>query len=421
MIAAAVAGGLFFLNLLWVWLAFAGFAAVLAAGFHFSVDLLLEQQRAKPLAQINGLLKTMRLRGLDEDSIRMFICKYSGNQWEEFYEALFGYEAKMQARALWGRGEAAKPRPKFAVWRDAFVAYVDARQAKRKEARERKMLQRLEEKRLEAEGVEPAKARQKAEKVADNVLDQATYIRQSVAEARGAATLPPGTAAPKSSRRGASGAGGGVAGAAGMDPDSVTFVRRNFDGEAEDESEDRKRKGYIERRFGGWGGFFFGPHVRFGMAVILLAGFALWVHQTNPQFLSTFSQRSGEIVNQTHEELSGEAERHTRPIAVTEIKANDPTHQLLKIPFVPDPVLAIWGSYAAGAMGAMLLFSSFFGGGKMSIFMIPGAIVGLVGQQFIAPYVAHLHGLENYIRPEYVGIAAGGALGALGILFGRQS
>ena len=64
---------------------------------------MARKQRQVPIAQAEALFKSMRLRGLDEEALRQFVCKYSGNRWEEFYEALFGYEAKIQARQRWGR------------------------------------------------------------------------------------------------------------------------------------------------------------------------------------------------------------------------------------------------------------------------------------------------------------------------------
>ena len=54
----------------------------------------------------------------DEEAVRKFVCIYSGKQWEEFYEALFGYEAKREARERWGHDEHGKMRPRFAAWRD---------------------------------------------------------------------------------------------------------------------------------------------------------------------------------------------------------------------------------------------------------------------------------------------------------------
>ena len=67
-----------------------------------------EAERREPLDQVEGMLRSLRLQGLDEDAMRQFVCKYSGAHWEELYEALFGYEAKLEARERWGRGERAK-------------------------------------------------------------------------------------------------------------------------------------------------------------------------------------------------------------------------------------------------------------------------------------------------------------------------
>ena len=52
-----------------------------------------------PLDDARGLLKALRLQGLEEDAVRQFVCKFSGPYWEQLYEALFGYEALLAARA----------------------------------------------------------------------------------------------------------------------------------------------------------------------------------------------------------------------------------------------------------------------------------------------------------------------------------
>ena len=98
-------------DLQWVWLGFAITAGISAAAFYFTIDLMLARHREMPLADTENLLKEMRLRGLDENSIRQFVCKYSGHRWEEFYESLFGYDAKLQARHHWGRGRARSASP----------------------------------------------------------------------------------------------------------------------------------------------------------------------------------------------------------------------------------------------------------------------------------------------------------------------
>src|SRR5262249_29860055 len=98
---------LFLLHLLWVWIGFGRAAVVLAAGFYVLIDARLAAQRAAPLDQAEKLFRTMRLQGLEEQALREFVCKYSGRHWEEVFEALFGYEAKVAARP-WIHGEAAR-------------------------------------------------------------------------------------------------------------------------------------------------------------------------------------------------------------------------------------------------------------------------------------------------------------------------
>ena len=83
----------------WPWLVVLGAAVVAVLGFHLSVDLMLSKDRNTPLTQTEAMLKQMRLRGLDEKALRQFVCRFSGKDWEEFYEALFGYEAKLQRAA----------------------------------------------------------------------------------------------------------------------------------------------------------------------------------------------------------------------------------------------------------------------------------------------------------------------------------
>ena len=108
----------------------------------------------------------MRFQGLEEDVLRQFVCKYSGNDWEEIYEALFGYEAKLLARDRWGRGEGAKARPRYAGWRDPIVRWIDARLSARRAAKDQAVLQKIEERSLESQGVNLVTARRKAERAA---------------------------------------------------------------------------------------------------------------------------------------------------------------------------------------------------------------------------------------------------------------
>lgn len=72
----------------------------IAAGVanYFVLDRGIARERKEPLEEMQELLKELRLKGIDEAALHQFVAKHSGNRWEEFFEALFGYEAKLAAR-----------------------------------------------------------------------------------------------------------------------------------------------------------------------------------------------------------------------------------------------------------------------------------------------------------------------------------
>ncbi|MEW5741238.1 MAG: serine/threonine-protein kinase [Myxococcota bacterium] len=113
-----------------------------------ALDRRVLQERRPQVAAVEEMLKGMRLRGLEEQTLRQFVCRYSGERWEAFYEALFGYDAKLQARARWGRDEKGEPRKRYGAWRDPLIRFIDARLEKRRQRREAQQL---------AEAAAPAK------------------------------------------------------------------------------------------------------------------------------------------------------------------------------------------------------------------------------------------------------------------------
>ena len=97
---------LMILKLFWVWLGLAFLAIGIAVAFHAAFDRPAEAERREPLEQTARMLRSLRQQGRDEDTLRQFVCIYSGNHWEEFYEALFGYEDKREgSRAAGVRNE----------------------------------------------------------------------------------------------------------------------------------------------------------------------------------------------------------------------------------------------------------------------------------------------------------------------------
>jgi hypothetical protein len=165
-------------GLFWPWLFVCGFAALFACAIYFLLDRPLTQQRQAALVEVEQMLKGLRLRGIAEDEIQRFICRFAGEHWEPLFEELFGYEAKLAARAKWGAGPKG-PRPTFAAWRDPLVRWIHARERARQEARDRKHLQAIEQQNLVAEGMQPAEAQRQAEAVADAMVEKAHQFKEA--------------------------------------------------------------------------------------------------------------------------------------------------------------------------------------------------------------------------------------------------
>jgi serine/threonine protein kinase len=167
---------LWIFGILWHFLGFAMLGIGLAFVLWFVTDRAQDASREEPLNDAKSLFKSMRLQGLDEENLRQFVCKYAGDDWEEFYESLFGYEAKIVARA-YRKGAIAETSRTFAAWRDPVVASIDSRLRSRQEAKERKHLEKVQAKALEAKGVSAREAQDQAAALADALVDGANEVK----------------------------------------------------------------------------------------------------------------------------------------------------------------------------------------------------------------------------------------------------
>lgn len=387
-----VGGLLFFLLILWfvgllvVWVGVVIIAVALAAGFHFLIDRPLEAQRREPLEAINKLLRELRLKGLDEEALRQFVCKYSGERWEEFYEALFGYEAKLEARARWGKGLTGRPREKFGAWRDPIVSWIDARSRARQEARERRHLQLIEQKNLQAQGMSEQEARQKAERAADVMVQAAAEVK---AEVKPTPTAPPQQDVTLAEN----------VEALARERANEEILRRRVEAllhAADDEDKEDVRAAQkaasFNRTAGAFFGIFLGVRPRVLLGLVLLCGFLFWLHWnkmmpgSNPEVnLSNLTW-----VWKTLEEKTG----------------------VLEVPLLPSLLTAPFASVNAGVAGLILVLSIFCSGNRIGLFLMPAAFIMVLGPMVGVPSLATL-------SPHLVSLAVGGGLAALGYLFGR--
>ncbi|MBC7852266.1 MAG: serine/threonine protein kinase [Pirellulaceae bacterium] len=371
---------LWLLGSLWYWLGFAILAVGLAAGYSFVVDDGLARQRKEPLEKMEQLLKSLRLKGVDENSIRSFVARYSGDNWEEFFEALFNYEAKLAARDQFGRGDSGRTRKKFRGWRDAVIRWMDDRLRAEKERKERQHLQNVEEKNLQAQGVDVLAARKQAQAMADVLMDEAEHARQE--PAKGGATV--------------------------IDPKAASEAKRQ---RIKQMLAEARRGAYQPKKKRMLGlatsplTFALGGKMRFLLGCLLIAAFAMWV-KMNPDVFK-FGQIKDAATNLAESVKSGDVKAATDTVkgSVAESSKEAAGAKDLPIP-VLGPILSGW---PAGIAGLMLVVLGLFQGWKMSIFALPAAALILFGSNLGIP------------GGELMAIPIGLAIAGIGFFFGRTA
>lgn len=377
------AGGLLLIVVLWL-LGLLGTAisvgmlsCALAAGAYFYFDRKLAAERQPALDEMQALIKSLRIKGYDEQAVRQFVARYSGESWEEFFEALFGYEAKLTARAAWGKDEQGRPRKKFRAWRDVLVRAIDDRLRKASEERDRKLLQELEEKNLQAQGLDLITARRQAQRVAEALVEDAAEMRREVADAQPTVADPKVEAIKKRARIKA-----------------MLAEARSGQRESTPRAAARSLLAPI--------GWFFGPRARFLVGGALLVGCLLWANQ-NGLLKREHAETIQSAVTQGVESRSAEQVSES-------LKANLSVETSpLRLPLVGDWFTTI----NPGVAGLVLIFSALFRGVRMTLFALPAAAVMVAAPVLAWPEV-HVLPLAHSI-----GLAVGLAIAVVGFFFGR--
>lgn len=168
-IATVVAlGVLFVLGWLVWWIVFAVVAFGIAMANQILVVRKLAVERANSITEMQKVLRELRLRGLSEEALQEFVCRFSKEHWEEFFDTLFGYEAMIHARNRWASIDQTMQRKRWATWRDPLSRWLDGIEQGRKDAREKRTLAKAETTRLRAQGISQKDAEKQANQEADN-------------------------------------------------------------------------------------------------------------------------------------------------------------------------------------------------------------------------------------------------------------
>jgi len=376
-------------HLVFAGIAFGIVALMFALAMHFAVDKKIAMERREAIVNAENLIKSMRLNGLDEETLKQFLCKYAGEDWEEFYESLFGYEAKLKARHLWGRDEKGRMRRRFGLWRDPIFRWIEAKQQQRRDRREHRLLQRFEEKGLEARGVNLLTARRQANRAATAMITIAGEIKQ--------AERQPGA----------------------VHVERIAIAPALRDAAAHPERIlDERETGLIRSESSDLIASLFGPGARFLAGALLLAGCLLWMHQNElltqdkldeatkaaTQIGAKAQAAATEAVSSQDLTVLQEAQSELAKIDLPDLP-DDTTP--LHVSFLPAFLTKLFNSLSPGLAGLILLFSSLFRGARISRFAFPAAGIAWLGSSLVPA-----------LTPLYSAIA-GLAVMAAGIVLGR--
>jgi hypothetical protein len=365
---------LWLVGLFWWWALALVVAAGLVAAYHVRVDRELAKQRQASLAKAEKVLKGLRLRGIDEEAVRHFACQYSGDHWEELFEALFGYEAMVDARRRWS-GELGRPRPKFAAWRDPVLGWVEERRKARREGRERKMLAKLERKALEARGLTAAQAKEQAEEAAEVLVQQAAQLKEEVARRPSvdlSDTVSPTAVRPSLTAR--SLMTGTLAGAPGTLP--------------------RKKKRPVQALVRA----VFSPKTRFLAGVALIGLCLLWAEQNKLLEIEEISRIAGGAFESDTSHAKGYWERASHAKA-------------LELPF--SITVPLFSTFNPGIAGLLLVLAAFTSRPKVAAVCMAGALVVFLGPLFLPA------GMAQGLTPLYFWGGAGVITIILAVFLGR--
>lgn len=323
-------------DLLWAWLGFAVLAVGLGALLWFLTDRAEAKAQEDSLDRARALFRALRLAGLEEDALRQFVCKFSGTNWEPFFEAIFGYEAKLAARAF-RKGNTGEVSKKDGTWREPVIGWLEARLESRRQAKERLFLQKVEAKSLEAEGVNKADAKAQAEAMAGDLVDQAKEAKTARKEGKEGNIVKAMFEKARQNKRPKPGY-------------NLAGVKL----------QNTHRKDFLNE----W----FGRRLRFALGAVLFAAGLLWMNQNG--LLKKENNLIEHIVN-----VDGNGAKKW-----FEADAARP----LSIPLVPSMVTDRVNSFAVPVAGLLLMLAgACYFGWKSSVTAIPGAIIAVLGPMFI--------------------------------------
>ncbi|MEM7782588.1 MAG: serine/threonine-protein kinase [Planctomycetota bacterium] len=369
-------GVTFLMGTMVYWIVFAIIGFGLATAAYFFIDKKIEASRIASLKSAGQIVRRMRLKGMDESTIQMFVAKYCGNHWEEFFEKLFGYENKRKIRNEIKRLGWGDKKPVFRKWRDSVADKLQARLGEFVSEDSQKHLQKIEQAGLEAQGLSPDEAREQASQMAAALVDHGVSIRDQATIADRVENDPALKALQKRMK-----------------------IKSML---AEARSGKYRKKQTSMQKLEPYLNFAGGSFVRFLLGSILVLGCLFWARQNNLFSVSQLANSAQSVLNAedtgqvAQQQLADFAARETTP---------------LSFPIVGN----LFYNFNPLIAGLLLIFSTVSLGWRMSIFAIPAALVIVLGELLGIPDVESFPLIHSLTAVFGVGIFMAG------IFFGKSS
>ena len=384
---ALAVGTLAFAGLLGVWIFLAGLAVGLAAAYHFALDRTVDRERGPAVDRARAVLRNLRRRGVAEADVRRFAATRAGRRWEELYEALFGYDALREARRRWSADAGGRRRPRHAPWRDPAIDAVDGLLASRRRERDLALFAAIEERGLEARGINLLTARRRGRRIAEATVALGEQYRRSP---DGSVGLPLMNAMLRATER----------------PEE--FLASPEIAEAAGPPAWREALAAVAR-------VAFGPRARFLAGGVLLAGFLVWLEQNR---IVSVDEAKRAVLSATEDREKGAAEAgdlgRKLIASVQDVADAKAETRPLEIGPLPPGLARRIDGFGLGVGGLILVLSAATPGPRMAAFALPAALVAAFAARASDP------GSRTLGVASLAALAVAAGLYALGVVLGRS-
>lgn len=311
------------------------------------VDRGVQEDQKPMIARAERVLREMRQAGIEEARVRRAVAEAGGKHWEGFYEALFGYEAKLDARGTYGIDDKGREKPRYAPWRDPILSWLEGRLEQRRLKRDQKLLKGLHKNELLAQGIKGDIADKAALNQARREIGKAALLREQIVEEL-RRELRAEMVAEKAAKEVQKEEG----------EEEARKTRRSAKIRYTDEDFERIHETYFRRRFGTPLDIVLGQQVRFAIAAALLLCYVLW-----------FGQNQIEIFDSLADPTAGQVQTDAgqAPASTPWWKQIWSVGEPVELMGLPAAVTEPISGFHVGLAGLLMLLGAFFYGRLLSI------------------------------------------------------